>query len=129
MSSDWDSASIGKSSDWDAESQVDLIPSKSAVKKITFMKDSPLSSDVVDDATGEVIFRISTSKTPARKQKTTICDAQGRVVGEYEFNGWTHAVITYRGESKDVKEWLPKGNTWKKSVNDMRLPLRVQSVT
>ena len=129
MSSDWDSASIGKSSDWDAESQVDLIPSKSAVKKITFMKDSPLSSDVVDDATGEVVFRISTSKTSGWKQKTIICDAQGRVVGEYEFNGWTHAVITYRGESKDVKEWLPKGNTWKKSVNDMRLPLRVQNVT
>ena len=84
--------------------------------KISFMKDNPLDSDVVNDTTGELLFRISTlSKLLSQKSKTTMYDAHEQVVAEYEC-GWVHSKVTFRGETKDAAEWLPKVGFWTRSV-------------
>ncbi|KAI0705359.1 hypothetical protein C8Q76DRAFT_696883 [Earliella scabrosa] len=83
--------------------------------KINFMKDNPLDSDVVNETTGELLFRISTlSKLLSQKSKTTMYDAHEQVVAEYEC-GWVHSKVTFRGKTKDVAEWLPKVGFWTRS--------------
>ncbi|KAI0752731.1 hypothetical protein C8Q80DRAFT_1147933 [Daedaleopsis nitida] len=80
----------------------------SSTLKVTFKRDDPLDSDVVDGATGRALFTTAT-RWKLGKSTTTISDAQQRVVAEYE-NNWTagYEKVTYRGEAKRASEWLPR---------------------
>ena len=81
---------------------------------IAFVSNDPFNSPVVDTATGQVIMQVS---TPFRvgKRKTTVCDARGRVVGEFT-RRWGHDVVSYHGETMRVRDWLPKKGHWSRFV-------------
>ncbi|RPD61656.1 hypothetical protein L226DRAFT_612333 [Lentinus tigrinus ALCF2SS1-7] len=80
---------------------------------ISFTKRDPLNSAVVDDATGQVIFEVST--TPWWKlanSTTTIRDPGGQVLAEYERRLFGHGKVTVRATTSRMKDWLPKKKWW-----------------
>ena len=81
---------------------------------VAFVSNDPFNSPVVDTATGQVIMQVS---TPFRvgKRKTTVCDARGRVVGEFT-RRWGQDVVSYHGETMRVRDWLPKKGHWSRFV-------------
>ena len=65
-----------------------------------------LNADVVDNASGQVLFHLNTPYTLFKKQITTMLDAQGQVLGEYEPR-LGHDRVTFKGETHRVSDWLP----------------------
>ena len=79
---------------------------------LDFLSDNPLKSTVMNRATGDVLFDITTPKMFTMHRVTTMRDAQGQIVGEYEQRSFKHDTVTFRGEKKKVNEWLPR-RTWR----------------
>ena len=82
---------------------------------VSFASDDPLNSAVVNDATGETLFHIS---TPFRfgTQVTTLRDAGKRVVVATYEHRWGKDRVTFRGETRYVAQWLPKKSWLSKFV-------------
>ena len=72
---------------------------------VSFVNDDPLNSDVVDSATGQLLYDITTPFTLGTS-KTTVRDAQGQIVAVYK-HGWGTDKMTFLGETRDIDEWLP----------------------
>ena len=82
---------------------------------ISFTKRDPMNSTVVDDATGSMLFEVFTPpwwKLSARS--TTIFDAGGEVVAEYERRmvGPGNDRVTLRGVTFRMADWLPPRTWW-----------------
>ncbi|KAI0752730.1 hypothetical protein C8Q80DRAFT_1147926 [Daedaleopsis nitida] len=73
---------------------------------VSFARNDPLNSDVVDGATGRVLFEVSTP-WKLGTSTTTIRDARRDVIAQYE-RRWGHDRVTYHGETRRVADWLPK---------------------
>ncbi|KAI0767449.1 hypothetical protein C8Q74DRAFT_1172399, partial [Fomes fomentarius] len=74
--------------------------------EVSFLNDDPMNSDVVNSATGERLYDITTPFTLGRS-KTTLRDGQGQVVAVYT-RGWRENSVTYLGQTRDVSDWLQK---------------------
>ena len=73
---------------------------------ISWSSRDAFNANVVDDASGQVLFRIYTPFTLFGKRVTTITDGQGQVIGEYERRlGYDR--VTYNGQTHRVADWLP----------------------
>ncbi|KAI0767448.1 hypothetical protein C8Q74DRAFT_1280489 [Fomes fomentarius] len=79
-----------------------------AMVEVRFLNNNPYKSDVVNGATGERLYDITTAPTPRGARNTTIRDGQGRVVAVYT-HGWVETQITYLGQTRTVEsDWLQK---------------------
>ncbi|KAM5532992.1 hypothetical protein V8D89_013334 [Ganoderma adspersum] len=65
-----------------------------------------LNADVVDNASGRVLFHLNTPYRLFKKQVTTMIGAQGQIIGEYEHR-LGHDRVTHKGETHRVSDWLP----------------------
>ncbi|KAI0752714.1 hypothetical protein C8Q80DRAFT_1147798 [Daedaleopsis nitida] len=80
---------------------------------VSFATNDPFNSIVVNEATGELLFEVSTPFNLG-KRTTTIRDAHRKVVAEYQ-RRWGHDRVTYHGETRQLSEWLPKKGRWSSS--------------
>ncbi|KAI0698957.1 hypothetical protein C8T65DRAFT_729165 [Cerioporus squamosus] len=78
---------------------------------VSFSSIDPLNSAVVDDATGRVLFEVSTPRWKLGHSTTTIKDPNGQVVAEYEPR-LGHDMVTVHGYTTRKSEWLPKKSKW-----------------
>ncbi|TBU23530.1 hypothetical protein BD311DRAFT_731133 [Dichomitus squalens] len=74
---------------------------------ISFVSTDPFNTEVIDSATGNLLYDIETPFKLLRKRTTTIWTARKKVVGLYE-RSWGHNRVAYLGETRKVAEWLPK---------------------
>ncbi|KAI1782830.1 hypothetical protein LXA43DRAFT_387068 [Ganoderma leucocontextum] len=74
---------------------------------VSWTSRDPFNAEVVDHASGQVIFHLDTPFKIFGTRVTTMTDAQGRVVAEYERRlGYDR--VTYQGQTHRVSDWLPK---------------------
>ncbi|PIL29111.1 hypothetical protein GSI_09159 [Ganoderma sinense ZZ0214-1] len=66
-----------------------------------------LNADVVDNASGQVLFNLNTPYKFFKKQVTTMTDVSGQVIAEYEPQ-LGHDRVTYKGQTHRVSDWLPR---------------------
>ncbi|KAL1940808.1 hypothetical protein VTO73DRAFT_7849 [Trametes versicolor] len=71
---------------------------------VSFPSFSPKNTPVINSATGEHLFQLSTP-IGFRSRSTTLWDAQDRMVGKYK-TGWAHDELTYHGQTMTLAEWL-----------------------
>nr|VWP02396.1 D-xylose-proton symporter [Ganoderma boninense] len=74
---------------------------------ISWSSSDHLNADVVDNASGQVLFHINTPYKFFKKEITTMTDPSGQVVAEYEPR-LGHDRVTYKGETHRVSDWLPR---------------------
>lgn len=72
---------------------------------VSFTSSGLTNLAVVDSATGETLFEVSTPFS--LHYNTTLRDAQNSVVGEFK-QGMIHDEVTYQGRTMRVSEWLLK---------------------
>lgn len=72
--------------------------------QLDFLSNSPLNSAVVDAATGETLYTISTPRTLGTRD-TTVCDAAGKTVALYRRH-WGRGEVELHGVTRDVSSWL-----------------------
>ncbi|EIW59725.1 uncharacterized protein TRAVEDRAFT_28753 [Trametes versicolor FP-101664 SS1] len=72
--------------------------------QLDFLSNSPLNSAVVDAATGETLYTISTPRTLGTRA-TTVCDAAGKTVALYRRH-WGRGEVELHGVTRDVSSWL-----------------------
>ncbi|KAI0366882.1 hypothetical protein BV20DRAFT_1055219 [Pilatotrama ljubarskyi] len=75
---------------------------------LIFPKNSPTNSLVIDSATQDVLYNISTTSTGLVSQKTVIRDARWREIAHWNNPHMGLGEITLRGETKQVSDWLHK---------------------
>ncbi len=78
---------------------------------VSFDSVDPLNSAVVDDATGQVLFQVSTPRWKLGNSTTTIKDQNEQVVAEYEPR-FGHDMVTVHGRTTQKSEWLPRKSRW-----------------
>ena len=74
---------------------------------ISWSSRDAFNANVVDNASGQVLFHINTPFKLFGKRVTTIADAQGQLISEYE-RRFSYDQVTYRGQTHRVSDWLPK---------------------
>ncbi|KAI0632038.1 hypothetical protein C8Q77DRAFT_1210382 [Trametes polyzona] len=72
---------------------------------VTFTANSPHNSPVVDMATGQALFYISTPYSLLSARDMTMTDAGGQVVGVYK-RGFINDEVVYRGVEGPLSDWL-----------------------
>ncbi|KAI0352646.1 hypothetical protein OH77DRAFT_1523216 [Trametes cingulata] len=76
--------------------------------KLVFQRNSPTNTLVIDAATDDVVYNISTTSTRIVSQKTTIRDVRWREIAHWNNPRIGLGEITLRGETKAVSDWLHK---------------------
>ncbi len=84
-----------------------------AAMQLDFLSNSPLNSAVVDAATGETLYNISTPRT-LRRRDTTVCDAAGKTVAQYKRH-WRRDEVELHGVTSDVSSWLASDGVFARS--------------
>ena len=79
-------------------------------KTISFLRDDPLDSSVIDAASGEMLYEISTAHRKLQHDTTTIRDARRfeEVAATWEHRAVRYDTITIRGEISKLSDWLSK---------------------
>ncbi|OJT10384.1 hypothetical protein TRAPUB_13076 [Trametes pubescens] len=72
---------------------------------VSFTSSTLTNSTVVDSATSQLLFELSTPF--GLHYKTILKNAQNNVIGEFK-QGSLHDEVTYQGRTMRVSEWLPK---------------------
>ena len=75
---------------------------------LDFLSTNIRNTTVVDSATGEVLFDISTP-SGLGSRTTTIKDDLGKIVGEYERH-WSGDRVTVGGKSMKLSDWMPRSS-------------------
>lgn len=73
---------------------------------ISWSSTDHLNGDVVDDASGQVLFHLATPYTLFKQGITTMTDGEGQVVAEYG-SRLSHDQVTYKGQTRRVSDWFP----------------------
>ncbi|PIL29109.1 hypothetical protein GSI_09157 [Ganoderma sinense ZZ0214-1] len=73
---------------------------------ISWTSGDPFNAEVVDNGSEQVLFHLD---TPFQLigSVTTMTDAQGQVVAEYERRPVGYDRVTYQGQTHRVSDWLP----------------------
>ena len=78
----------------------------SAIMNISGTSREAFNSQVLDNASGLMLFHLNTPFKLIGTRVTTMTDAQGQVVAEYERRlGYDR--VTYQGQTHRVADWLP----------------------
>lgn len=78
----------------------------SAIMNISWTSRDAFNSQVVDNVSGLMLFHLNTPFKLIGTRVTTMTDAQGQVVAEYERRlGYDR--VTYQGQTHRVADWLP----------------------
>ena len=75
---------------------------------ISFSSSNPFDSKLLQDSKDKVLYTVS-SPWPTTLQ---VRDADGAVVGTYKHRAKGDDVVTFRGRSQRLSEWLPKKTFW-----------------
>ena len=76
---------------------------------LTFLQDSVRDTTVVDSATNEAVYTVSTIGLV--RGTTTLRSAQGEIVGEFERH-WGADYVTVHGVRMKLDEWMPSKSFW-----------------
>ncbi|KAM5532994.1 hypothetical protein V8D89_013336 [Ganoderma adspersum] len=74
---------------------------------ISWTARDPFNAEIVDNASGQILFRLNMPFRLIGARVTTMTDAQGGVVAEYERRLGPDCV-QYGGQTHLVMDWLPK---------------------
>ena len=83
---------------------------------ISFLKDDPLRSDVVNAASGEKLYSIMTEVVGMKRDSTTIRDAEGNIFATWEQKSLGRDQVTFHGARCKLSEWLRRKNIISRSV-------------
>ena len=83
---------------------------------ISSLKDDPLRSNVVNAASGERLYNITTEAVGMKRDSTTIRDAQGDVFATWEQKSLGRDQVTFHGARRKLSEWLRRKNIISRSV-------------
>ena len=83
---------------------------------ISFLKDDPLRSDVVNAASGEKLYSITTEVVGMKRDSTTIRDAEGNIFATWEQKSLGRDQVTFHGARCKLSEWLRRKNIISRSV-------------
>ena len=76
----------------------------------SFLSNSTHNTTIVDAATNSVLFEVSTP-FGFGKRTTTIANNHGEAIGVWE-RKWGSDLVTIRGETMKLQEWLHKDSIW-----------------
>ncbi|RPD76093.1 hypothetical protein L226DRAFT_396619 [Lentinus tigrinus ALCF2SS1-7] len=80
---------------------------------VSFTKRDPINTTVIDDATGSMLFDVFTlPRWKGPVSTTTIRDAGGEIVAEYEHRLTGHDRVALRGTICRMSDWLPTRTWW-----------------
>ncbi|TBU23546.1 hypothetical protein BD311DRAFT_810671 [Dichomitus squalens] len=84
---------------------------------VSFLRDEPLNSTVVDAMSGETLYEISTTRRRLQHDTTTIRDARspGEVAATWEHKALGHDTITIRGKANKVSNWVSAKGVFSKT--------------
>ncbi|TBU45483.1 hypothetical protein BD309DRAFT_860040, partial [Dichomitus squalens] len=84
---------------------------------VSFLRDEPLNSTVVDATSGETLYEISTTRRKLQHNTTTIRDARspGEVAATWEHRAPGHDTITIRGKANKVSNWVSAQGVFSKT--------------
>ena len=87
---------------------------------ISWTNRDPFNSEIVDDGSGQVLFHIDTPFRFGIGSFTSVTDAQGQVVAEYERRPLGYDRVTYQGQTHRVVDWLPSNGIFSRYVASPR---------
>ena len=77
---------------------------------LAFLSDNVHDTTIVDSETNATVYTISTGPGIVHRT-TTLSDAKGNVIGQYERRFGSN-LVTFGGKTMKTDEWLPKKSIW-----------------